>query len=68
VLLFLVAEDCVTRDFENDEGKGKAWLHWLDATDSLETCLEKNVWNPRPNFTCKNFCAVTDCLHNGRGH
>lgn len=66
-LLFLVAEDFVTRDFENDEGKGKAWLYWLDATHSLEACLEKNVWNPRPNFTCKNFCAVTDCIHNGRG-
>ena len=67
-LLFLVAEDFVTRDFENDEGKGKSWLHWLDVTHSLEACMENNVWNAKPNFTCKNFCAVTDCLHNGRGH
>jgi hypothetical protein len=65
-LLFLVANDFVTREYENDEGKGKTWLHWLDVTDALETCLNVNVWNAKPNFTCKNFCPVTDCIHNGK--
>jgi hypothetical protein len=67
-LLFLVVNDFVTREYENDEGKGKAWLQWLDATHTLETCMTANVWNAKPNFTCKNFCPVIDCIHNGKAH
>ena len=67
-LLFLVVNDFVTREYENDEGKGKAWLQWLDATHTLETCMAVDVWNAKPNFTCKNFCPVIDCIHNGMAH
>jgi hypothetical protein len=67
-LLFLVVNDFVTREYENDEGKGKAWLKWLDVTHTLETCMAVNVWNAKPNFTCKAWCPVTDCMHNGRAH
>jgi hypothetical protein len=67
-LLFLVVNDFVTREYENDEGKGKAWLQWLDATHTLETCMAVDVWNAKPNFTCKNFCPVIDCIHNGKAH
>jgi len=67
-LLFLVVKDFVTRDYENDEGKGKAWLQWLNMTHSLEACMKAEVWNPKPNFTCKAWCPVTDCMHNGRAH
>ena len=67
-LLFLVVNDFVTREYENDEGKGKAWLQWLDATHTLETSMAVDVWNAKPNFTCKNFCPVIDCIHNGKAH
>ena len=67
-LLFLVVNDFVTREYENDEGKGKAWLQWLDATHTLETCMAVDVWNAKPNFTCKNFCPVIVCIHNGKAH
>ena len=66
-LLFLVVNDFVTREYESDYG-GKAWVQWIDATNTLETCMAVNVWNPKPNFTCKNWCPVTDCVHNGRAH
>lgn len=66
-LLFLVVNDFVRQEYENDEGKGKAWVKWLDMTYALEQCMKADVWNPKPNFTCKAWCPVTDCIHNGKG-
>jgi len=67
-LLFVVVKDFVKVEYENDENKGKAWMKWLETTHTLESCLANNVWNAKPNFTCRNFCPVTDCIHNGRQH
>jgi hypothetical protein len=67
-LLFVVVKDFVKVEYINDEGRGKAWIKWLETTHTLETCMAVNVWNPKPNFTCKNFCPVTDCIHNGKAH
>lgn len=66
-LLFLVVNDFVTREYEG-ESMGSAWIQWVDATNTLEVCMNLNVWNPKPNFTCKSWCPVTDCVHNGRAH
>jgi hypothetical protein len=64
-LVFLVAKDLVpsayTEDFQYD-----AWQRWLPELDRLEAAYTTSVWNAKPNFTCRNFCAVTDCEHNGR--
>jgi len=65
-LLFVVAKDFVKADYVNDEGMGSAWLKWLDETHRLETAIESDVWNAQPNFTCKGYCPVTDCMHNGK--
>ena len=40
----------------------------MQETDRLEAAHETNVWNPKPNFTCRKFCLVKECEHNGRGH
>jgi len=66
-LLFLVVNDFVTRKYERDI-LTKSWVNWLDVTNTLEVCMNINTWNPKPNFTCKNWCHVTDCAHNGRAH
>ena len=66
-LLFLVVNDFVTREYEG-ESMGSAWIQWVDATNTLEVCMNLNVWNPKPNFTCKSWYPVTDCVHNGRAH
>ena len=64
-LLFVVANDFVKGDF--DAGQTDVyWQRWLTNTAQLEKAFEVNVWNPRPNFTCKNWCPVKDCTHNGR--
>jgi len=64
-LLFVVANDFVKGDFDA-ERTDVYWQRWLTNTAQLEKAFEVNVWNPRPNFTCKKWCPVKDCTHNGR--
>jgi len=63
-LLFVVAKDFVKAEYTNESGKG--WVKWLQDTHRLETALLTNVWNEKPNFTCRGYCPVLDCLHNGK--
>jgi hypothetical protein len=63
-LLFVVAKDFVKAEYTNDSGKG--WVKWLQDTHRLEAALLTNVWNEKPNFTCRGYCPVLDCLHNGK--
>ena len=64
-LVFLVAEDLVKAEFTEDQQSG-AWTKWLTEIERLETAFKTDVWNPKPNFTCRKFCAVVDCEHNGK--
>ena len=65
-LVFVVAEDLVKAAY-TQEVQEKAWAKWLPEIQRLEKAMETNVWNPVPNFTCRKFCPVTDCEHNGKG-
>lgn len=65
-LLFVVANDLVKADFDV-EREGVYWLRWLEDTARLEKAYEVDVWNARPNFSCKGWCPVKDCSHNGKG-
>ena len=65
-LLFVVANDLVKAKFETEK-QGVYWMPWLEDTARLEKAIELDVWNPRPNFSCKQWCAVKDCVHNGKG-
>lgn len=61
-LLFVVANDFIKEDFHvRDEPI--MWRPWFEETERLEKALELDVWNPRPNFTCKGWCPVKDCTH-----
>jgi hypothetical protein len=64
-LLFLVVEDLVPREYQSDI-QSTAWVKWINDVQQLEAAMQHGVWNPKPNFTCRNFCAVKDCEHNGR--
>jgi hypothetical protein len=66
-LLFLVAKDIVKTSYERDYQEG-GWVRWLQDTTQLELAHVNEVWNARPNFSCRNFCAVTTCVHNGKHH
>jgi hypothetical protein len=65
-LLFVVANDFVKVDYEGD--KPDAWVRWLEETSQLDMAYENGVWNAKPNFSCRNFCAVASCVHNGKNH
>jgi len=65
-LVFVVAEDLVKAAFET-ENQDRAWAKWLPEIQRLESAMTTNVWNARPNFTCRKHCAVLDCEHNGKG-
>lgn len=65
-LAFLVAEDFVKADYLADQSD-KLWLRWTEKTNKLKQAHEHDVWNASPNFTCRKFCPVKDCEHNGKG-
>ena len=66
-LVFLVANDFVKAEYEKKDAP-ITWLKWIQETDFLEKAHETNVWNPKPNFTCRKYCLVKSCEHNGKGH
>jgi hypothetical protein len=66
-LVFLVCNDFVKADFEKKDAP-LTWLKWIQETDRLEKAHETGVWNAKPNFTCRKYCLVKECEHNGRGH
>lgn len=62
-LVFLVADDLVAAKYASDEQEGK-WQMWLGEAHLLDEAFNNDVWNPRPNFTCRGWCPVNDCEHN----
>jgi RecB family exonuclease len=66
-LAFLVSEDFVKANYIKHDAPEK-WLTWIQQTDKLAAAHDNDVWNAKPNFTCRKFCPVKDCEHNGRGH
>jgi len=66
-LLFVVANDLVKDNFEADN-EGVYWTKWLEDTQRLEAAIQNNVWNKKPNFSCRSWCSITDCEHNGKNH
>ena len=64
-LLFVVHIAFVKDRYERDEQEMR-WEKWIAQTDQLESAYENDVWNPKQNFTCKAWCPVLSCAHNGR--
>ena len=64
-LLFVVSKEFVQEKYKTD-GQKDGWTKWLGETQMLESCYEADTWNAKPNFTCRNFCPVKDCEHNGK--
>lgn len=66
-LLFVVANDLIKANYEQDKAR-VYWTKWLEDTGRLEAAITNDVWNAKPNFTCRQYCPVHDCQHNGKGH
>lgn len=63
-LIFVVAKDFVPKDYVLEEAGGY-WMDFLPDIKRIENAMENGVWNPAPNFTCRNYCNVKQCMHNG---
>ena len=64
-LLFVVSKEFIQSEYALD-GQRDGWTYWIGETGRLESCYENDTWNPKPNFTCRKYCPVTDCEHNGK--
>jgi hypothetical protein len=60
-----VSEDFLEFRMDRDDEE-KLWQRWLPTTKRLDLAYDMDLWNPVPNFTCRKFCPVYDCEHNGR--
>lgn len=64
-LMFVVAKDFVTRKYEAQQ-KLTVFSKLDNILQRREKAYETGVFNPKQNFTCKKFCSVLSCNHNGR--
>lgn len=64
-LLFFIAKDFIKRIYDT-----KQKLTVFSEVDTIlqrrEVAYETGVFNPKQNFTCKGWCPVMSCKHNGR--
>jgi hypothetical protein len=66
-LLFVVSNDLIKDNYDVDN-EGVYWTKWLEDTQRLEAAIQNDVWNKKPNFSCRSWCSITDCEHNGKNH
>jgi len=64
-LLFVVSKEFVQSEYTQEVQKD-SWINWFGEINRLESCYENDTWNAKPNFSCRKFCPVTDCEHNGK--
>lgn len=64
-LLFVVHTNFIKTKYGREQ-EMELWNKWLVETNKLEQAYEKDVWNAKQNFTCKGWCPVLSCLHNGK--
>lgn len=62
-LMFLFADDFIKADYLSDSQE-ELWGPWVSDVGQLQSSVENNVWNAKPNFTCRGWCPVSSCVHN----
>jgi CRISPR/Cas system-associated exonuclease Cas4 (RecB family) len=64
-LLFVVSREFIKMDYKAETGLNI--FSELDGTlVARDTAYSTGVFNPKKNFSCKAWCPVVDCHHNGR--
>jgi CRISPR/Cas system-associated exonuclease Cas4 (RecB family) len=64
-LLFVVPKDFIKDEYEC-HFKYAYFEQFKPLVQQLEDCHNNGVWNPKRNFSCKAWCPVLDCHHNGK--
>lgn len=64
-LLFVVAKDFIREEYDNNF-RLAYFAQMEPIVDALDMAHMSGVWNPKRNFSCKAWCPVLECSHNGR--
>ena len=64
-LLFVVCEELVKENYKHSTASS-LWSKWYTGFDRMKKAYETDVWNANPSGLCKQHCAVTECVYNGR--
>ena len=62
-LMFLFADDFIKTAYLADSQE-ELWGSWISDVGQLKASVENDMWNPKPNFTCRGWCPVSSCNHN----
>jgi hypothetical protein len=64
-LLFVVSKDFIPVDYRVQH-KFDIFAKLDNVLLQRETAYETGVFNPKQNFSCRQWCSVLECAHNGR--
>ena len=64
-LLFVVSKDFIKEEYDC-HFRLAYFEQFRPLVSQLEDCHNNGVWNPKRNFSCKAWCPVLDCHHNGK--
>lgn len=64
-LLFVVCKDFIPYDIQVSN-RFDIFTKLDSVLVQREAAYETGVFNPKQNFTCKHWCPVLECSHNGR--
>lgn len=64
-LLFVVSKDFIPVDFLVKH-RHDIFVKLDNILTARDTAYATGVFNPKQNFSCKQWCPVLDCAHNGR--
>lgn len=63
--LFLVTKDLIKKTYTKADITG-IMSKLFEEVDQLDMAYKEDVWNPKENFTCRQWCPVVSCPHNGK--
>ena len=63
-LLFVASKEFIKEEYTTHH-RLAYFEHFKPLVNQLESSISNNVWNPKRNFTCRKWCPVTTCPHNG---
>ena len=64
-LLFVVAKDFIREEYDC-HFRTAYFEQFRPIVEALDMAHLSGVWNPKRNFSCKGWCPVLECSHNGK--
>ena len=64
-LLFVMHRQSVSREFVRKEDHDFLRAKWISEFEEMNEAHGNNVFNPKPNGLCRNWCPVESCPENG---